>query len=224
MHFCDKEAVRKAFDGKTVAIVGSGPGSLENAPGFVDAHDVVVRVNNYKTSEPTGSRTDVFYSFFGGSIKKSADDLKRDGVKLMMAKCPNANLDKIMDSEWHRRHKKMLGVDYRYIYEARKNWWFCDAYVPPTDEYMAVFNMLGRHIPSTGFSSIVAVLECSPASVYLTGFDFFSSRIHNVNEPWRPGNPDDPIGHAPEREREWLSKHLDRVTIDPTLTRIMTAQ
>ena len=26
-----------------------------------------------------------------------------------------------------------------------------------------------------------------PASVYMTGFDFFQSRIHNVDERWRPG-------------------------------------
>jgi hypothetical protein len=55
----------------------------------------------------------------------------------------------------------------------------------------------------------------------MTGFDFFASRIHNVSESWRPGNPDDPIGHAPERERAWLSHHRDGITFDKKLTEIM---
>ena len=45
--------------------------------------------------------------------------------------------------------------------------------------------------------------------------------MHNVDEPWRPGNPDDPIGHAPERERAWLRAHRERVNCDATLTEIM---
>ena len=57
--------------GRSVAIVGGGPSSLTNEPGFVDSHDLVVRVNNYKTGEAQGRRCDIFYSFFGGSIKKS---------------------------------------------------------------------------------------------------------------------------------------------------------
>jgi hypothetical protein len=63
-------------------------------------------------------------------------------------------------------------------------------------------------------------LRFEPASVYLTGFDFFSSCVHNVNEAWRPGNPDDPIGHAPERERAWLATRTG-VTYDKRLAEIM---
>lgn len=215
---CDSQTVREAFEGRGVTIVGSGPGALENDPGFVDGHDVVVRVNNYKTGPAQGSRCDVFYSFFGGSIKKPAEDLIADGVRLCLAKCPDA---KFMESEWHRKNGKPHGVDFRYIYRDRRDWWFCPTYVPSVAEFVAVFDLLERHIPSTGFSALLAVLAHAPASVYLTGFDFFASRIHNVNEPWRPGNPDDPIGHSPERERAWLAAHRDRVTCDATLTRIL---
>ncbi len=218
---CDRAAVSAVIAGKRVAIVGSGPGALDNAPGFVDSHDVVVRVNNFKCSEPTGFRTDVFYSFFGGSIKKSAEALIADGVKLCLCKCPDA---KFLESEWHRRNNKPHGVDFRYIYRDRADWWFCQTYVPSLPEFMEVFNMLGQHIPSTGFSALMEVRSHNPASIYLTGMDFFSSRIHNVNEPWRPGNPDDPIGHAPERERAWLAEHLDGITMDNRLSEIMKAQ
>lgn len=216
--FVDREHVRKVFAGKSVAIVGSGPGCLDNVPNFVESHDVVVRVNNYRTSLETGYRTDVFYSFFGQSIKKTREELTGDGVQLCMCKCPDT---KFMDSEWHRKHNKPHGVDFRYIYEARRAWWFCPTYVPPLDEFMTVFDVLERHIPSTGFSALMAVRSYEPAAIYLTGFDFFASRIHNVSEPWRPGNPDDPIGHAPELERHWLRTHRQGISMDPKLTEIM---
>lgn len=216
--FITKEEVVAFFKDKSVAIVGSGPGCLDNAPGYIDSFDIAVRVNNYRLSEPTGFRTDAYYSFFGSSIKKSADELKRDGVRLCLCKCPNA---KFMESEWHRKNNKPHGVDFRYIYEDRKSWWFCDTYIPSLFEFYDSFELLNKHIPSTGFSALLLVLSCDPESVFLTGFDFFASRIHNVTEPWRPGNPDDPIGHAPELERAWLAKNIARVKMDAALTRIM---
>lgn len=221
MLFSDPELMRETFAGRRVAIVGSGPGSLDNEPGFVDAHDVVVRVNNYKTGSAQGTRCDVFYSFFGGSIKKDRAALEHDGVRLCVCKCPDA---KFMESEWHRKMCKPHGVDFRYIYRDRRAWWFCPTYVPTAEAFKADFDMLAGHIPSTGFSALLEVRRQAPASIYLTGFDFFASRIHNVNEPWRPGNPEDPIGHAPEREREWVAAHRDGLTFDRRLTEIMESQ
>jgi cation diffusion facilitator CzcD-associated flavoprotein CzcO len=151
MLFSDHAPLRETFQGKRVAIVGSGPGCLDNAPGLVDSHDVVVRVNNYKSGKAQGFRTDVFYTFFGGSIKKDREELKRDGVRLCMAKCPDA---KLMDSEWHRKMNKPHGVDFRYIYRDRRGWWFCPTYVPTLAEFEESFELLGLHIPTTGFSAI----------------------------------------------------------------------
>ncbi len=216
--FVDREHLRRVFHAERIAIVGSGPGSLDNEPGFVDSHDVVVRVNNYKTGFRQGSRCDVFYSFFGGSIKKDRADLEQNGVKLCVCKCPDA---KFMESEWHQKNHKPHGVDFRYIYEHRRGWWFCPTYIPSSEEFVASFDLLQHHIPSTGFSALLLVKSFEPASIFLTGFDFFASRVHNVNEPWRPGNPDDPIGHAPELERAWLRENRDGITFDQRLTEIM---
>lgn len=221
MHFCDSAAVRRVLEGRRVALVGSGPGVLTNAPGFVDGHDVVVRVNNHKCGPEAGFRTDVHYSFYGTSIRKSAEELQAEGVRLVMCKCPDAQF---MESEWHRRMNKPHGVDFRYIYRNRAAWWFCDTYVPSLEEFLASFELLQRHVPSTGFSALLAVLQHGASHVYLTGFDFFASRVHNVNEPWRPGNPDDPIGHAPDLERAWLASNLDRVSMDAPLTAIMKGE
>lgn len=217
------ERVRSMFNGKRVAIVGSGPGCLDNTPGYIDAFDVVCRINNFALSIETGYRCDVFYSFFGGSIVKSIPELKKAGVKLCICKCPDGQF---MESEWHRRNGKQQGVDFSYIYRNRRDWWFVPVYVPELPEFVRVFEMLDRHIPSTGFSAIVKILECEPAETLITGFDWFSSKIHNVTEPWRPGNPDDPIGHAPELERAWLKKNMGahKILMDRRLTEIMMTE
>jgi hypothetical protein len=223
MKFVNFDEVGARFRGKTVAIVGSAPSCLDNAPGFVDAHDVVVRVNCYKTGGQQGHRTDVHYSFYGSSIDKDARDLQRDGVTLCMCKCPDS---KALDSEWHERHGKQNGIDFRYIYRARAGWWWCDTYVPSDEQFLEKFNILDRHIPTTGFAAILDVLACDPASVYLTGFDFFASKVHNVNEPWRAGNPQDPIRHMPELEADWLANNENRYPIrfDAKLSAIIRAR
>ena len=223
MHFCDREALDRWIRGRRVALVGSGPGVLDHEPGFIDAHETVVRVNNYKLSPAAGARTDVFFSFFGSSIRKTAQELKRDGVKLCVCKCPNA---KFMDSAWHRESRRMNGVDFRYLYRKRARWWFCPTLIPSTEEFLRGFDLLGGHVPTTGFAALLDILDCAPASLYLTGFDFFASGIHNVDKPWRAGDPSDPIGHRPERERAWLAAHLDGhpISLDPRLRQIMRAE
>lgn len=220
MRFCDRAHVQRVFKGKTVAIVGSGPGVLENVNGLVDSHDVVVRVNNHKLFPATGYRCDVHYSFYGRSIRKTVAQLKRDGVYLCMAKCPDA---KFMDSAWHAANGKMNGVDFRWIYEMRREWWFCPTYVPPMEDFKQHFDLLGGHVPTTGFSALLDVLSFEPKHVYMTGFDFFRSGKHNVNERWRRANLDDPIGHVPHVERQWLIDHFDDypITADAALSKCL---
>lgn len=216
MRFVQFDDVAERLRGKSVAIVGSGPGSLANAPSFVDSHDVVVRVNNYKLQPSTGCRTDVYYSFFGGSIKKTVDDLRSDGVTLCMCKCPDA---KFMNSPWHEARGKQNGTDFGYIYKARASWWFCDTFVPTLEHFRRGFDLLHGHVPTTGFSAILDVLACEPDCVYLTGFDFFASGLHNVDEPWRAGDKTDPIGHVPDAELNWLAAQMDShpITTDTAL-------
>jgi len=223
MRFLERHEVAEQFAGKRVAIVGSAPSVLDNEPGYIDGHDLVVRVNNYKVnSTATGYRTDVFYSFFGTSIRKTAPELSTDGVKLLMCKCPNAHA---IDSAWHRQRNKMNGVDFRYIYRNRRHWWFCDTYIPDLDSFLVKFHLLGDRVPTTGFSAILDILSFAPGEVYLTGFDFFMSGIHNVTDHWRPGRADDPIGHAPRRELMWLCqrRHEYPIKCDGRLEREITA-
>ncbi len=207
MHFVDFSKVLQIFNGRSVAIVGSGPSSLSNDPEFIDKHDLVVRVNNYKLGLRQGYRCDVHYAFYGTSIKKTAGDLMREGVTLCMCKCPNS---RPIDSPWHVERGKLEGIDYRYIYHYRKDWWFCDTFVPTDDRFLKKFELLERHQPTTGFSAILDIVECAPKSIYLTGFDFFTSGIHNVDEPWKHKNTDDPICHRPDLELQWIARNHNR--------------
>ena len=204
-----------------MAIVGSAPSVLENAAGFVDSHDIVVRVNNYKLGQAQGFRTDVHASFYGSSIRKTTVELRKDGVTLCLCKCPNG---KPLQSDWHEQNGHQIGVDFRYIYTSRAAWWFCDIYIPTAAEFMAKFEMLGKHIPTTGFAAILDVVAFGPRSIYLTGFDFFTSGAHNVDEPWRPGDPADPIGHRPELERAWIAEHAKLFMLDARLEAIVAGQ
>jgi hypothetical protein len=216
MRFVEFSDVATRLRGKRIAVVGSAPSCLDNAPGFVDGHDIVIRVNNYRVGPQQGYRADVHYSFYGSSIRKTVKELKRDGVTMCLCKCPNA---KPIESEWHERHGKLRGIDFSYIYETRAGWWFADTYVPDVPSFMQKFELLERHIPTTGFAAILDVLACEPKSLYLTGFDFFASGVHNVNERWRPGDPADPIGHRPGMELDWLCEnaHKHRIECDTAL-------
>ncbi len=225
MRFITFAEAAEYLRGKSVAIVGSAPSVLDNEPGFVDSRDVVVRVNNYRVGHKQGTRCDAHYSFYGNSIRKTRDELQRDGVKLCMCKCPNA---KPLQSEWHEKNHHEAGIDFRYIFSMRggERFWFCDTFIPTVEHFMRSFELLGKHIPSTGFSAILDVLACEPKSCYLTGFDFFASGKHNVDEPWKPGDPADPIGHRPELERAWLAENLRRypISLDERLTEILASQ
>jgi len=235
MRFVSRSEVLSRLEGKSIAVVGSGPGALGNAPSFVDGHDVVVRVNNYKLSPAAGFRCDVYFAFFGTSIRKSRDELIRDGVKLCIAKLPNADVSQKspenvqpLDAAWHQRNGKMIGLDYRPHYARRlqAGFWFCNTCVPTVAEFMVGFNLLGQRMPSTGFAAILDVFAAKPARVHLTGFDFFASGLHNVDEPWKHKNHDDPYRHAPERERGWLAANIARqafeVSTDEVLARALS--
>lgn len=220
VRFVTYEEAGYHLKGRTVAVVGSAPTCKDHPPGFIDSHEVVVRINNYKTGEGQGFRTDVFYSFFGTSIRKASGDLYRDGVRLCMCKLPNSQP---IESEWHRQKNKPLGIDYRYVFAYRHNWWFCDTFIPDDAHFLAKFQLLGNHQPTTGFAAILDVLGCEPKSVFVTGFDFFTSGLHNVDEKWTEKNTDDPIRHRPDLEAKWMRENAKNypLTFDRRLNELL---
>jgi hypothetical protein len=218
------ETVSKLVRGKSVVVVGSAPSGLENTGHFIDSHDVVVRVNNYKTHgvdkkgvtydfrPQLGSRTDIHYSYYGGAIRKSGKELKRDGIKAHMCKCPN---DVCHVTEWHKQNNQIQGGDFRPIYRRREGYWIKPVYIPKKEHYMKLFHLLDKHVPSTGLAAVWEMINMEAKSIYITGFDFMDTPLHNVNERWLKGREDDPIGHDWKREktlcRRWVTKnsHID---------------
>jgi len=222
MKFIDFNETKKYFRGKRVALFGSAPSCLDNNGDHIDAFDIIVRTNNYKMGifkRSVGTRTDVHYSFYGTSIRKTREELMSDGVNLCMCKCPNAN---VHVTDWHKKHGKEKGGDFGWIYKMRKNFWFGMVHIPTKEQYMKYFNLLNQHVPTTGFAAILEIIECEPKELYITGFDFFRSGIHNVNEAWRKKNQDDPVKHVPEKEMEILHSFLKihPIKVDKRLRRI----
>lgn len=225
--------VRDIFYKKRVCIIGSAPSGLDNNGSYVEDFDVIVRVNNYKTrgtnkrgltydfTDSLGVRTDYHYSFYGGSIRKTQEELKADGVKGHLCKCPD---DICHVTGWHVENKKIHGGDFRGIYRRRKGFWFAPLYVPEKAHYLTLFNLLGGHVPSTGFAGIWEIVNSQPKELYVTGFDFMQSKLHNVNETWLEGDPNDPVGHVFNKECELFVKWVKEygfITTDRWLTEVI---
>lgn len=218
------DEVRDYFKGKRVCVMGSAPSCLDNVGSDIDGYDSVVRVNNFKIvgfEDKVGTKCDVHYSFYGNSIRVNFDYLKLLGVKLHMCKCPNGEpYAGIYDYAWHRKHAKGdYGYNFEYIYKLRNGKWIAPVYIPDISHYLQLFNFLGCASPTTGFAAIWELIQCELKELYITGFDFFTSKMHNVNEHWRAGKPDDPLRHEPEREREHVRQwsQLPHVRIDNRL-------
>ena len=214
------DSIKDLFKGRRVCIIGSAPNGLDNQGKMIDSYDDIIRVNNYKFrgfEDKLGSRCDYHYSFYGSSIRISNYKLKDDGIKGHLCKCPDS---KAHFTDWHVKNRKTRGCDFRWIYTMRKGYWVAPVYIPEKDHYLKCFNMLHSHVPTTGFACIWELIQCDPKELYITGFDFFESKVHNVNERWVEGSKDDPIRHIPEIEekivKEYAIKHKF-VTLDKHL-------
>ena len=180
---------------KNILIVGGSSSASKKSEEWYNSFDVIVRCNNYKKAN--NSRTDIFYSYFGKNIKKTPEELKQDGVKLLISRCPNADMSEQLSSN------KIDMVDYRWIYKLRKDWWFCDLYIMTVDEMLEQINSVGTHMPTTGLSAILFFVK-RQCNVEIIGFDCFDTNIHNLNEIW-----DNSGNHNLSREKEVLTQ-LDK--------------
>jgi hypothetical protein len=212
--YLKRENLVNIFKDKRVVIIGSAPsGPKVNQRKYIESHDEIIRVNNYKTkgidlrnipydfTESLGERTDWHYSFYGGSIRKKPEEL--EGIKGHLCKCPNAECHV---TDWHRERNQQQGGDFRPIYRRRKDYWIAPVYIPEREHYMELFNLLDKHVPSTGLACIWELIQCNPKKLYITGFDFMQSGKHNVDELWNPGNQEDPIRHMWKKEANMVKK------------------
>lgn len=215
----DDSVFRNLIKGKRVCLVGGGPSALNNRAGYIDSFDTVVRVNQFKlTGNNTGRRVDVHFSFFGNSVKTNRLELINAGCKVCVIKSPPW---KVIHSEWKANKSSRSAINPEYIYRAREKWWPCPAVIISEDELLSDFFMLGGHVPTTGFSAMMAILRRYPAILYMTGFDFFESGKHNLNERWEGIDSRNPIRHRPDLEYEFIKGNRDGIIFDTSLSRAL---
>lgn len=181
----DRE-IKKIIEGKKVVILGSAPSVLKNDGEYINSFDLIVRINNYKMfgfEKYVGNRTDIFYSYFGRNIKKENSELLNDGVKLIMSKYPNN------DFTGHTSGQVIQGISdtCKWVYDLRQDWWKFPVWIPKLRYFRENYNRIDR-IPTTGMSAVLDILRFSPCLLYITGFDFMRSKIHNVDEAWNDGD------------------------------------
>lgn len=204
--------IKNIIENKKVLILGSGPTVTNLKSKFMEKYDIIVRMNNYKFFNSC-KRIDIYYSYFGRNIKKTAYDLQHDNIKYLMCKYPNT------DFREHNNGAAQPGIsgDFRKTYN-RKGQYFdltnIPYYIPSLEHFKENYELLNR-IPTTGMSAILDILRMNPKEVYISGFDFFKSKIHNINEKWTEGD-----GNHDHQAEEKLVKDLiinDKIKCDKPL-------
>lgn len=208
--------VRKFFYGKSVLLLGSAPSVINLKPEFMESFDIIVRVNNYRNFNSC-TRTDVFYSMMGGSIKKTCAELKKDGVKFIFCKNPFANVQ-VLNSDGSINY--LESQDMRKVYLVRKHWFELPYYIQSEKNWRWITAKIGK-ICTTGLAALVDIVRYLPNRVHMAGYDFFSSGMHNIDipshfKPW-------PKHHDFKAEmlfvRHFMKSH-PFITCDETMQRI----
>jgi hypothetical protein len=177
--------------GKKVLILGSAPNSEKMTSRQINGHDIVVRTNNYKFFNDN-YKIDIYYSYFGKNIKKQQMEIIKDKVKYIMCKYPLVN--------WKKHIPGKSGFWADCIYD-RLPWFPVKYYIAEETHFIENFNLIDN-VPTTGFSAICDIMRFEPAKLNIGGFDFFKTKVHNINEKWR-GNDD---AHVPDKEKKIVKK------------------
>lgn len=189
----NEDCVADFFNNKSVVILGSAPCVLNVSAEELEQFDVIVRVNNYAHFNAC-RRVDVYYSFFGRSIKGIEEKIRRDNPAFLFFKYP---FDFVFNK--HTKGREIAGKsgDFRYVQRLRKDVLLNTKHFAQTPaNFISSFCAIGS-IPTTGVSAILDIIRYQPSELAIAGFDFFKSKKHNINEVW---HPKDGNGHDFETE------------------------
>lgn len=194
--------IDREIRGKRVVVTGSAPSVLQNDGDEIDRFDTIVRANGTdndiaKYGDKIGHRTDIHYSFYGTSVRRTVEGLKKERVKYLWSKIPYANYTpyyKFYDGE----PQGML--NFRKYFD---NFRFAGIpiYLPKIKDLMKECKVVDRMMTS-GVSAIRSILQHEPKELYITGFTFFDEGIHNIDEPHKLKAG----GHKSNEEREYVKK------------------
>jgi len=207
----DELASEKTLRGASLAIVGNA-GYLADLQqgGHIDSHDLVLRMNNFRTAElepQVGRRLDIFMSTFYHDVQLDPSLIAQ--ARYLIASVPN-NLRK-RGLNW--RHGQAITAALQQL--GRR-----EVFVPSYESFDTKRRQIGKY-PTTGAMALFLVLEhllpvCG--SIYVTGFSFFTGRSHYFGDQRVL-----PTNHAPDREQQLFADLLrplwqsGRLTFDPQL-------
>ena len=166
---------------KRVVIVGPSPCLQGSGDGkIIDSFDVVCRPNHFWTNDELkndyGSRTDILFHNFGTDwipgLKDNIENHKEDFNALKMLVCPLIYGTRIKEDNY-------MSWDEDHIGDVVHNAESINTNDIPFEwigvkKYQEIYNMIGCQ-PYTGTLSVLMLLECPVAELYVTGFDFYQT-------------------------------------------------
>lgn len=188
-------AVRREFQNASLAIVGNA-GYLSELPQgeLIDGHDLVLRMNNFRTAgfeSQVGGRTDIFLSTYCDDVNLQNAELRQ--VKWLISSMPYNVL----------RHRS-LGVPHvhgAHLARGLRQLSRRQMFVPDWDLFLATKRELGKY-PTTGaMAALLAtrVLSRVCRSIYFTGFSFFQGKSHYFRDAQTV-----PRNHDMQREQQFI--------------------
>jgi len=166
------------FQGATLAIVGNAGYLSEQRQGtLIDSHDLVLRMNNFRTAgyeRQVGRRTDIFMTTFHSNVVLDNPELKE--ARWIVASMP-MNFAKDRPSGLQQRHGEFITAG--LLRMKRRT-----VFIPEIEQFLQVRQRIGRY-PTTGAMALLLAAEyLLPAckSIYVTGFSFFEGRSHYFSD------------------------------------------
>ncbi len=201
--------------GASLAIVGNAGYLAELDQGSqIDGHDLVLRMNNFRThgfERQVGRRCDIFLSGFCQDVDFTRPELQV--ARFIVSSIP-ANFRKLPAMRIHTRGGEWITAG--LIAMGRRR-----AYVPDVHNLAKRIRQIGRY-PTTGAMAIFLALEQPGTvcrSVYITGFSFFDGPTHYfASQQIVPRNHD--IANERTLLRELLAPAIvsGRVSLDPRMS------
>lgn len=180
--------------GNTI-IIGNAPSVEKFNDIDTNTFDTIIRLNNYKLAynfdnySVLGTRCDIWYSYFGKAISKTANEAISNGVKMVYMRYPNVDFIK----ETGGKYIRGVNDDFLCFNNTRKVFFskFLIQYIQSYINFSHFYKQSNNTMLTTGTNCIHDMLYNPIFSfdlLYITGFDFFSSGISNYNEQWNEKN------------------------------------
>jgi hypothetical protein len=237
-HIIDYGILKELFNGKKIAIVGPADTAYKYKNGsLIDSCDLVVRFNNnYLLVDPEdvektsriGSKTDIIFHIFKYNKDNTAvldvDRLNKQGLMKIISILHDKKT-RLIGQRGHRGLRVFMKNNRKFLADK--------LYLIPENYYKKIYNDLGSK-PTVGHIAITTILECVPASVFITGFSYFTTpyaqgyREYTTIEKQLERFEENIHGHDPANELRYFSELLKKTTVkvevDPYLKELIEKQ